>query len=81
MIEKDAAQATAFGNKVQNIQGLDVKPMYYPFEAAEEQSMLDVKPMYNPFEAAEEQSMLDVKPMYNPFEALAAVTASKRYSP
>jgi hypothetical protein len=58
MIEKDAAQATAFGNKVQNIQGLDVKPMYYPFEAAEEQSMLDVKPMYNPFEAAEEQSML-----------------------
>jgi hypothetical protein len=41
MIEKDAAQATAFGNKVQNIQGLDVKPMYYPFEAAEEQSPLD----------------------------------------
>jgi hypothetical protein len=63
MTEKDAAQATAFANKVQNIQGLDANPMYYPFEAAEE------------------QSMLDVKPMYNPFEALAAVTASKRYSP
>jgi len=41
MTEKDAAQATAFGNKVQNIQGLDVNPMYNPFEAAEEQSMLD----------------------------------------
>lgn len=41
MTEKDAAQATAFANKVQNIQGLDVNPMYNPFEAAEEQSMLD----------------------------------------
>lgn len=41
MIEKDAAQATAFGNKVQNIQGLDVDPMYNPFEAAEEQSRLE----------------------------------------
>ena len=41
MIEKDAAQATAFGNKVQNIQGLDANPMYNPFEAAEEQSRLD----------------------------------------
>lgn len=28
MIEKDAAQATAFGNKVQNIENLDVNPMY-----------------------------------------------------
>ena len=41
MTEKDAAQATAFGNKVQNIQGLDANPMYNPFEAAEEQSRLD----------------------------------------
>ena len=38
MTEKDATQATAFGNKVQNIQGLDANPMYNPFEAAEEQS-------------------------------------------
>ena len=29
----DAAQATAFANKVQNIENLDVKPMYNPFEA------------------------------------------------
>ena len=55
MTEKDAAQATAFGNKVQNIQGLDANPMYNPFEAAEEQSRLD--------------------------KALAAVVASRRYSP
>jgi len=41
MTEKDAAQATAFGNKVQNIENLDVNPMYNPFEAAEEQSRLD----------------------------------------
>ena len=41
MAEKDAAQATAFGNKVQNIESLDVNPMYNPFEAAEEQSRLD----------------------------------------
>ena len=41
MTEKDAAQATAFGNKVQNIQGLDANPMYNPFEATEEQSRLD----------------------------------------
>jgi len=41
MTEKDAAQATAFGNKVQNIQGLDANPMYNPFEAAEEQSKLN----------------------------------------
>ncbi len=34
MIEKDAAQATAFGNKVQNIENLDVNPMYNPFEEA-----------------------------------------------
>ena len=40
MTEKDAAQATAFANKVQNIQGLDVKPMYNPFEPVEEQSPL-----------------------------------------
>ena len=33
MTEKDAAQATAFANKVQNIENLDVKPMYNPFEA------------------------------------------------
>jgi len=38
MTEKDAAQATAFGNKVQNIENLDVNPMYNPFEPAEEQS-------------------------------------------
>jgi len=41
MTEKDAAEATAFGNKVQNIQGLDVNPMYNPFEAVEDQSRLD----------------------------------------
>ena len=41
MTEKDAAQATAFGNKVQNIDNLDVNPMYNPFEAAEEQSPLN----------------------------------------
>ena len=41
MTEKDAAKATAFGNKVQNIQGLDVNPMYNPFEAVEDQSRLD----------------------------------------
>lgn len=41
MTEKDAAQATAFGNKVQNIENLDANPMYNPFEAAEEQSRLD----------------------------------------
>ncbi len=41
MTEKDAAEATAFGNKVQTIQGLDVDPMYNPFEAVEEQSRLD----------------------------------------
>jgi len=37
MTEKDAAQATAFGNKVQNIENLDVNPVYNP----EEQSRLD----------------------------------------
>ena len=37
MTEKDAAQATAFGNKVQNIQGLDADTMYN----LEEQSRLD----------------------------------------
>jgi len=41
MTENDAAEATAFGNKVQNIQGLDVNPMYNPFEAVEDQSRLD----------------------------------------
>ena len=41
MTEKDAAEATAFGNKVQTIQGLDVDPMYNPFEAVKEQSRLD----------------------------------------
>ena len=41
MTEKDATEATAFGNKVQNIQGLDVNPMYNPFEAVEDQSRLD----------------------------------------
>jgi len=41
MTEKDAAQATAFGNKAQNIQGLDANPMYNPFEAVKEQSRLD----------------------------------------
>lgn len=41
MTEKDAAQATAFGNKVQNIENLDVNPMYNPFEASDEQSRLD----------------------------------------
>ncbi len=40
MTEKDAAQATAFGNKLQNIESLDVKPMYNPFEPVEEQSRL-----------------------------------------
>ena len=41
MTEKDAAEATAFGNKIQNIEGLDVNPMYNPFEAVEDQSRLD----------------------------------------
>ena len=33
MTEKDAAEATAFGNKVQAIEGLDVDPRYNLFEA------------------------------------------------
>jgi uncharacterized membrane protein len=41
MTEKDAAEATAFGNKVQTIQGLDVDPMYNLSEAVKEQSRLD----------------------------------------
>jgi len=39
MTEKDAAEATAFGNKIQNIEGLDVDPLY--IEEANEQSRLD----------------------------------------
>jgi hypothetical protein len=39
MTEKDAAEATAFGNKIQNIEGLDVNPLY--IEEANEQSRLD----------------------------------------
>jgi len=78
MTEKDAAQATAFANKVQNIENLDVKPMYNPFEAAEEQSMLDDAAQATAFG----NKVQNINPTYNLFEkALAAATASKRSKP
>ena len=40
MSDKDARQATAFGNKIQTMQSAEVEPMYYPFESVEKQSRL-----------------------------------------
>jgi hypothetical protein len=38
MINKDARQATAFGNKVQQLQSTEIEPFYQPFESVEVQS-------------------------------------------
>lgn len=40
MINKDARQATAFGNKVQQLQSTEIEPLYQPFESVEVQSRM-----------------------------------------
>lgn len=40
MINKDARQATAFGNKVQQLQSTEIEPLYQPFESVKVQSRM-----------------------------------------